>query len=110
MSICLFFIAYRRLKKKQPSYKSVQEGSENGTLHLGPFSFWIVYTILYSKKDMSQKLICSYSLVKGWQSTSNRKSILIDREANEAYASGPLTCMGPFQGPERGSSNALEMP
>ena len=26
----------------------------------------------------------------------------IYRETNEAYASGPLTCTGPFLGPERG--------
>lgn len=31
------------------------------------------------------------------------------REANGAEASGPLTRMDPFQGPGRGSSNALEM-
>jgi len=32
---------------------------------MGSFSFWIVYTTLYSKKNKSQKLICSHSLVKG---------------------------------------------
>jgi len=74
------------------------------------FNFWIVYTTLFSKKNISQKMICPHSRVKGWQSTPNRKSSLIDREANEAYASRPLTCMDPFQGPGRGSSKALEMP
>ena len=60
------------------------------------------------KKNRSQKMICPHSCMKGWQSMSNRKSRLIDREANEAYASGPLTCMGPFQDSGRGSSNALK--
>jgi len=31
-------------------------------------------------------------------------------EANEAYAKGPLATTGPFQDPERGPTNALEMP
>ena len=33
----------------------------------------------------------------------------IDHEANDAYASSPLTCMGPFQGPGRRPSNAPAM-
>jgi len=99
------------IQGKQTSFYKYCPGTFGYTLvHMALFNFWIVYSTLFSKKNISQEMICPHSQVKGWQSMSNRKSSLIDREANEAYASGPLTCMGPFQGPGRGSSNALEMP
>jgi hypothetical protein len=55
---------------------------------------------------MSQKLICSHSRVKGWQSTSNRKSMLTDRKANEAYAPGPSLALAP----SKALGGALAMP
>jgi len=44
--------------------------------------------------------------VKGWQSTSNRKSRLIDREANEAYVLGPSLAWAP----SKDLGGALAMP
>jgi len=71
--------------------------------------------IMVSRTHLNATFTCTLSLFlflaypcHNTKNTHARERIY--QEADEAYASSPLTCTGPFQGPGRRISNAPAMP